>query len=125
MTIIDTDLLIDFLDGNQEVREPMAKRMQSENLATTIINHYELFKGAESIKQEESIMALLNKIDAYPLDFASMKSAAKIFQTLKKAGNLIPESDILVAGIAHAHNELLLTRDKHFKKTTMIKIEII
>jgi predicted nucleic acid-binding protein len=125
MVIVDSDVLIDFLDGDQSIREPLLKRMQSENLATTIINNYELLKGAESIAQEELVMALLTKIDIYPLDYASVKSAAKIFQNLKKTGRPIPESDILVAGIAHARGEIILTRDKHFKHIPMIKVEII
>jgi tRNA(fMet)-specific endonuclease VapC len=125
MVIVDTDLLIDFLSGDEEIREPIARRMKSENLATTVINQYELYKGADSAHKEDLIEGLIAKLDLIQLDYASIRSAAKIFQTLKKSGNLVPESDILVAGIAHAHNETILTRDMHFKRLPMVKVELM
>ena len=125
MVIIDTDVLIDFLSGNLEVRDAISKHAESGTLATTIINRYELFKGAESAGQERAVEDLLSKLELRHLDHAAVKSAAKIFQNLKKSGNLIPESDILVAGIAHSSGEILLTRDKHFGKLAAIKAEII
>lgn len=125
MVIIDTDVLIDFLEGDNSVREAVYKRMQYGKVATTIINQYELFKGVESREQEDAIDALLSKLEVYVMDHASMKNAALAFQALKKSGYLIPEADILVAGIAQSHGETILTRDHHFKKLQMIKTEII
>ncbi len=125
MAIIDTDVLIDFLNGDQEIREAVSKHMKSGDLATTIINQYELFKGAESAWQEDAIEDLLAKLEVYRLDYVSVRSAAGIFQDLKKSGRLIPEADILVAGVAHSRREVLLTRDRHFKKLRAIKAEIV
>lgn len=125
MVVIDTDVLIDFLGGDQGVREAVYKCMQYGDVATTIINQYELFKGVESDAQEETIEALLSRFEIYILDYASMKNAVLMFQTLKKSGDPIPEADILVAGITQSHGETLLTRDYHFKKLHMIKAVII
>ncbi len=125
MVIIDTDVLIDFLGGEQEVSNVVQRIIQYEDAATTIINQYELFKGAESRAQEEIIEGLLSKLDVYAVDYASVKNAASMFHALKKSGELIPETDMLVAGIAQARGDGILTRDRHFKRLRMIKAEII
>ncbi len=90
MVIIDTDVLIDFMDGDQSVREAVYRRMQYGEVATTIINQYELLKGAESGVQEDAVEALLAKFEVYAMDYASVKNAAIIFHVLKKSGDLIP-----------------------------------
>ena len=43
------------------------------------------------------------------------EEAAEIYRELKEDGCLIGEFDIIIAAIARANHEALLTHDKHFK----------
>ncbi len=123
MAILDTDILVALLKGApQAVQKVTALEQSGEPLLTTIITAYELLKGAYiSQRREENIGKVtdsLSSMQILDLSFNACQEAAKIYKELKEQGTLIGEFDILIAAIARANNQALITRDEHFKLLT-------
>lgn len=113
LVCLDTSIIIDYLDGEKEVIELVNSYRLKERLSTTAITEYELLKHKDKIKRglaEE----VLDSIPIYNFNRASALEASKIFEKLSSLGKKINENDILIAGIAFANNELLITRDEKF-----------
>ncbi len=128
MVCFDTDILIDFLRNDKYAIEKISELKEKNiKLATTTINTFELFKGAFRSKQKEaldSLMGLLSNLSVFDFDFQSSKKAAQILEELRINGEAIDNADLMIASIALANNEKLLTRNiQHFKKIPELKIE--
>lgn len=117
MIVIDTDVVIDFLNG-KAARQDMVRRAIAEGeAAVTAITRYELMSGAKSLRAREALNALLQPVRTLQLDAAAADEAALIRRTLEAQGGTIGNSDSLVAGIVRLHGYPLLTRNKkHFER---------
>lgn len=118
--ILDTDVLVALLKGVQEANEAFQRLEEKDDqIVTTIISAYELLRGAYiSSKTEKNlteIQELLSNMQVLDLTLQACDEASKIYRDLRKKGCLIGEYDVLIAGIAKAHAERVLTRDGHFK----------
>ncbi len=72
------------------------------------------------IDRHDSKMALL------PLDRASAKKSAVLYERLRETGQMINENDLLIAGISLSRDdEILLTRDKKFSSLGEANIKIV
>lgn len=125
MAILDTDVIIDYIDGVEEVKEALEKGMADKQISTTIITQYELLKGAETEDEQAVVAGILSNLTVQLLDWRSITESSIIFRHLKKKGKLIPEPDILIAGFATSRDEVLITRDSHFKMIPNLKLIFI
>jgi tRNA(fMet)-specific endonuclease VapC len=126
MLIADTDVLIDFLAG-QEGPESAAGRVALEleagALYTTAITRFELLAGASSARQERLIAELLEAIPALPLDADCADRAAEVRRALERQGTPIGMGDSLIAGIVLFHHGTLLTRNvRHFERVPELRV---
>lgn len=121
MTIIDTSVMIPFLNGSPEAVEKVHELSNTRNqvVEITIITVYELLKGAslsskpqENLKHVKDVISNLQVLDLSP---EACEEASSIFCELKKSGRMISEFDILIAAIAKTNGEPILTNDQHFK----------
>jgi len=100
---------------------------EGEPLKTTIITAYELLKGAASSSKPRENMRLvkemLSNINILTLSYGACEEASRIYVKLRRRGVVIGEFDLLIAAIAIHNDELLLSRDKHFKLIEELKIE--
>ncbi len=117
--ILDTSILIEVLGNNTAVQEKL--EIIGEQIATTTITEYELLKAPKS----NEALGSLDIMNVYAFDSVSAGRSAKIFKELKKKGRMINELDILIAAIAIAHDELLVTRDKDFEEVEGLKLLIM
>ena len=120
MTIIDTNVMIPFLNGSpEEVNKVHEVSNISGQLVITIITAYELLKGARlSSKPEDNLKHVkdaISNMQVLDLSVEACGEASSIFCELKKSGKMISEFDILIAAIAKTNDEGILTRDQHFK----------
>ncbi len=127
MAILDTDILVALLKGASEaVSKIKSIEEQGDRISTTAITAYELFKGARiSHKAQENLLQVgesLSALQILGLSYNAFEEASKIYLELRKAGTLIGEFDILIAGIAKTSNEVLVTRDEHFRLIKGIKL---
>jgi len=93
------------------------------------INASELFKGAylsERIDDSfKAVRGILDRLKLLDFTFRAAEYYGEIYSELKERGELIGDMDILVASIALASNEKLITKNiKHFSRIRGLEIEI-
>ncbi len=114
---IDTDLIIDHLRGRLPGAELFSQIVTRYEPSTTHINRFELLCGASTAGEREIIEECLMGFKIIPFDELSGNEAARIYRELRQEGQLIGIRDILIAGIALAHNLDIATRNiKDFKR---------
>jgi tRNA(fMet)-specific endonuclease VapC len=120
--IADTDVLIDFLQGQDEA-ERVGVELQTGRLCVTVISAFELWAGANNARQMSMVEILLAAVTVLPLDDPAARRAAEIQRKLKQGGESIGMADSLIAGIALEQNAILITRNlKHFQRVPGLKL---
>ena len=115
--VADTDVLIDFLQGNNPTADRIALELERGQLRTTVVTRFELLAGARSARQEKLIIELLGALPCLSLDAAAADRAADVRRTLERKGEGIGMGDSLIAGITLVHRGVLLTRNRqHFER---------
>jgi tRNA(fMet)-specific endonuclease VapC len=121
-TIIDTDVLIDFLRNKKDAIALITK-MEQENtqLFTTTVNAFELYYGAHKSRNcEKNLQAtkkLLSSLLILPLTPKSAQKASHIYADLEASGQPIGLRDTFIAAIALTKGLNVATRNvEHFKK---------
>jgi len=128
--LLDTSFLIDLLRGNNPNALEKAKELDNkfERKSIASISIMELWRGAMQSHLQEiekrDINNLLSSLLIHPFNENEAKKAGEVEAELKKSGKMIDLEDIMIAGIALVHNEIILTRNKkHFSKIKGINIE--
>ena len=111
MTFLDTSVIIDFLAGNQRIVAIVKQILDKEDIKTTTITEYELLRHRTKIKKQAA-ERFLSGVIVCSFDREAAKKAAMLFEELQDSGRMVNENDLLIAGIALAHDEVLLTRDQ-------------
>jgi predicted nucleic acid-binding protein len=129
MRCLDTDLLVAILRGKEGAWKKVAELDEEEKGATTSINAFELFFGADkSARKNENLKEtskLLERLTVFPLDFLSSQKAAEISARLMDKGEIIDFRDAMTAAIAIENDLTLVTRNNfHFKRITDLKLEL-
>ncbi|MGI0134900.1 MAG: type II toxin-antitoxin system VapC family toxin [Candidatus Micrarchaeaceae archaeon] len=122
MACLDTNVIIDFLNGDERIREIVNRYAAEWPISTTAVNEFELLKYG---KDRDRVNYVLSRFTVYPFDRASADSSALLFLKLRALGKMINENDILIAGIAAANSEILVTRDGGFKNVGSKDIVIV
>jgi predicted nucleic acid-binding protein len=110
MVVLDTNVIIDFLEGKEKVVAAVLKYPPSE-LATTFINRYEMLK----YKERERVETPFENLFLYHSNETAIRAAANAYRQLKDKGIVINDNDLLIFGACVANNETLLTQDKGFE----------
>jgi tRNA(fMet)-specific endonuclease VapC len=126
-SLLDTDILSEFLRGNPRVIEKVTEHVIEYGFVSlSIITYYEILNGLlykDAKKQlvifEEFVS--LNKV--IPLTLPMAKTAATIQSELRKKGREIGHTDTLIAGIAITSELLLITNNTdHFNRIKGLEI---
>ena len=121
-TIIDTDILIDFLRNRKESVEFVTQLEEKKIiLSSTAINAFELYYGAHKSKQSAKTLQatknLLDRLVLFPLTLRSAQRAGYIYAELELKGNPIGLRDTFIAAIALTRRCSIATKNTvHFKK---------
>ncbi|MBS3793615.1 MAG: type II toxin-antitoxin system VapC family toxin [Candidatus Thorarchaeota archaeon] len=101
----DTSFLIDFLRGEEETRK-IYRGLKSKdyNLATTVVNVFELFRGVDKhgkIKSEEdAVRELASRLIVWDLTIDAAERASRIYTDRERTGTIIGLNDCFTAAIA-------------------------
>ena len=128
MVVLDTDLLVALLRGNEEAIEKIKNIEEQGEVCITPITSYELYKGvylsSNTAKNLIQVNNLLNNIKILYFDLESSKISSKIYSYLKKKGALTNIMDQMIAAIVISKNEALTTRNlRHYKNIPNLRIE--
>ncbi len=122
MIVADTDVLIDYLNGQGQSDEVTAL-LRVGALWTTVVSRFELLNGARTAKQQKRVSDLLDAVPALVMDSACADAASGIRRTLEESGNAIGMADSMIAGIVASNGGALLTRNrKHFERIAGLRL---
>ncbi len=117
MILLDTDVCIEILRGNQTVIEKRQK--YNENVAISFMTIAELYYGAERstarIKNLGIVDEFILSIEVINTDLHILKKFGELKSSLHKKSILLPDADILIASTALINCTKLITGNtKHF-----------
>ena len=121
-TIIDTDILIDFLRNQKEAVAFVTQLEEKKTLlSTTAVNAFELYYGAHKSKQSaqtlQATKKVLDRLVLLSLTPRSAQRAGHIYAELELEGQPIGLRDTFIAAIALTRKCSVATRNtEHFKK---------
>jgi tRNA(fMet)-specific endonuclease VapC len=124
VTLLDTGVIIDYLAGDQKIVAVVKELEKRDDIKTTTITEYELLRHKNRIKKQAAQIFLSGSI-IHCFDSTAAQKAAMLFEELQDAGRMVNENDLFIAGIALAHDEVLLTRDRKLASIGKDKIKFI
>lgn len=124
LVVVDSDVLIDALQGRDPASDRVTIGLETGTLATTTINVFDLLSGASSERARESVRRLLAALTILPLESDASRAAAEVRRSLDSAGTPIGMADYLIAGICLARPAVLLTRNvDHFSRVPGLRLD--
>ncbi len=124
MVIFDTSIIVDASTKKQETIDLIESYIGKEEIATTVISKYEILRGVTE-HDVSFVSQLLEKFVIYDFEDYVVKEVVNAYKKLSQKGKMINELDLIIAGIALANNETLITKDKDFLKFESEKIIVI
>jgi tRNA(fMet)-specific endonuclease VapC len=126
LKILDSDICIEILRGNEQVIEK--RRSVDDDVATTWITASELACGASKSRGPERNTTLVTEFLAtlhiVGLDLPSALEFGRLKAGLERAGKHIADADLLIAAIALSHGASLITGNrKHYERIDNLRIE--
>ena len=128
MKCLDTDLLVAILRGKHEAQLTLEKLDNEGRAATTSVNAYELYFGAnKSERKKDNInetTKLLERLIVFPLNLSLSQKAAEISAELAAEGETIDFRDAMIGAISLENDLTLVTRNlAHFEKIKGLRLE--
>ncbi|MCE9539411.1 MAG: type II toxin-antitoxin system VapC family toxin [Bacteroidetes bacterium] len=126
-SIIDTDILSEFLRGNSKVIAKVDEHLKEFGfISLSIITYYEILNGLlykDARKQMSKFEEFVSLNKVVPLTIRTVKISANIQADLRKKGTVIGHTDTLIAGVAMASELQLVTNNTdHFKRIKGLEI---
>jgi predicted nucleic acid-binding protein len=124
MVVFDTSVMVDASRKRKYALDLIASYLGKEQIATTIITKYEMLRGAP----QQDLAFVTNLLSRFNiLDFGSdaADETVALYKKLRGKGARINELDIIIAGIAAANNETLITKDKDFLKLESNQVNVL
>jgi tRNA(fMet)-specific endonuclease VapC len=124
--VLDTDVLVDILAGQEPWAGWFRKELPSRRLATTAINRFELLAGARSEEESSRFRALLRPLAVLSFGREAADRAGKEGLNLRERGQPLPRADLAIAGICLELGASLLTRNqRHFARIEGLRLETV
>ena len=126
MKILDTDVSIEILRGNERVIE--ARRSSLDQVATTWITACELAYGAAKSRAPDKNQSLVSEflatLPVLGLDEASAECFGRKKASLERAGKCLADADLMIAAIALTRGASLVTGNRrHYERIEALRIE--
>ena len=127
MILLDTNVVVAFLNGNKSVLRRIQAEIDKVALSTLVVA--ELDYGAKvSQRAKENLERLyqfLNIVQIVPFDVECAKVFGTVKSRLRRAGKPTGEVDALIAATAMSHEAILITSNKkHFENIEGLKVEV-
>jgi len=129
LVCIDTSFLIALLRRDPNAESKLESIIQEgETLTTTPICACELFAGAYKAKKRDleikRVKEFLSRVELLEFSTQACEKFGRIRSELESAGASIGDFDIMIAAIALAHHEPVLTGDlAHFEKISGLTVQ--
>lgn len=127
MNCLDTNVLIDYLEGEPYVGEFLESNQETPLFVPTPALH-ETFIGAVRTRGEdglEKVRSDLDWLEPVELTIGGAAEAAKIDEELHSSGEPIGPLDTLIAGVVREAGGTVVTRDDHFERVRGLRVNVI
>lgn len=127
-SLVDTDILSLFLRGVPQVVAAFDRYLSAyAKVNLSIISYYEILSGLahrDAHRQREKFLQFVVENTVVPLTERACDHAAAIYAAVRKAGQPVDDIDILIAGIAVAHDLVIVMHNQqHFLHMPNVTIE--
>jgi len=127
MILLDTNVVVAFLNGNELVSRKIRDKIDEISLSPLVIA--ELDYGAKMSKKSkenlEKLYRFLDVVQIVPFDVECAKVFGTIKSKLRMIGRPTGEMDGLIAATAMAHDAILATANRrHFENIQDLKLEV-
>jgi predicted nucleic acid-binding protein len=126
MFLLDTDMVIYSLKGNEAVKQNLRTHI-NDPIKITAVTLMELYYGAYKSQKITANLARLKMIERNMEIISSDEKSAEIFGMIKadleNRGIPLDDFDIMIASCALVHNLTLVTNNiKHFKRIDGLRL---
>jgi tRNA(fMet)-specific endonuclease VapC len=130
MFVVDTDVCVDALRGQQGAVDELAALERGGPLAIAAITAHELWEGAfGSDNPDRSVAAVAHFMSAFaviPYDEATARQGGEIAATLARSGRPIGDLDTMIAATAMVQGATLVTRNaQHFRRVRDLPVHAL
>lgn len=117
----DTDFFIDLMHPRRQFHDRAAEKAQDladreVRLGMTAVTRFELATGIQQAarreEEREAVHRLLQAYPTHPLEGAAADQGGRIHGSLQAQGTPVGVMDVLIAAVAFARGEPLLTRNR-------------
>lgn len=120
-SILDTDVLSEFLRGNVKVVSKVVEHTEKYGfISISVITYYEILNGLlykDAKKQLARFEEFVKLNNVLPLTLKRAAKAAAVEADLRRKGTVIGHTDTLIAGTALSEEWQLITNNTaHFKR---------
>jgi tRNA(fMet)-specific endonuclease VapC len=127
MTLLDTNVVVAFLNGDSLILQNIKDEINRIALSSLVVA--ELDYGAKvshrAKKNLEKLYRFIDIVQVVPFDIECAKVFGTIKSKLRSIGKLTGEVDALIAATAMAYKATLVTANrKHFENIEGLKIEV-
>jgi tRNA(fMet)-specific endonuclease VapC len=126
MILLDTNIVIDFFNGNPAVAEEIKQNIDKIALSTLVVAEldYGAKASAKSKANLEKLYRFIEVIQVLPFDLKCGKQFGSIKSKLRKIGKPTGEMDALIAATALAYKATLVTgNSRHFENIEGLNLE--
>ena len=123
---LDTNVIIDLLNGNSNVLAAFKNAYTFDTVKIPDLVYYEVLRGFEYSdpkKQKAGFEIFANHCGIVYMDKSVLEESARQYADLRKHGITIDDDDILIGSFAITKNATLVTNNtKHFKNLNGIQL---
>ena len=128
MTILDTNICVRFLRGDESVVRRLLDADENDDLRIPTMVEGELFYGVEKSERRdenrEKVKALLAFLPVCHADDETMEKFGELKAKAEAAGRRVDDADVIIAATAMRHGALLVTGNtRHFSRFDGLEIE--
>lgn len=116
MVLVDTSIIIDFINNNSH-KEIITNLLSKKEFSTTEIIIMEVLQGIKNDKTYEKIKSFLESLPLIELNYEDYLRAANIYRSCRKQGTTIRKSiDCIIAAVAMNNNLQMFANNSDFEK---------
>ena len=124
MVVFDSSIIIDALRGKKTALDLIESYSGKERIAITVISKYEILRGTPD-RDANLVSGLIRQFIILNFEDSVVDAVVKAYRRLTEKGRMVNEFDLLIAGIAAANNETLITKDRDFLNFESPKIIVL
>lgn len=124
--LFDSDRVVDYLNGRPDAVAQLTD-LTVDTSAISVITYGEVYEGIyygrDPSRTELSFTRFLDEVAVLPLDQEILRIFARVRGGLRRSGQMIGDTDLLIAATALHHDLTLVTRNvRHFERIPNLKL---